>query len=181
MMVMMNCFCGMVDQRKAFSLISNQDHCSPCSLWRISDTTRAGFDPVQNLSSKVVQQCHKIIADNVKCLKVFEKAIEKKLPCRQLFCLFYERVSMGELVFTHRILLTSIKTSSQLDLNTFCKIIKNLSRTLRTVDFLENTFSKFISKVVCPKAVCKIYNYIVQNDSIIDAFLGISKNCNKNL
>ena len=27
MMMMMNRFCGMVDRRKAFSLISSQDHC----------------------------------------------------------------------------------------------------------------------------------------------------------
>ena len=26
-MMMMNCFCGMVDRRKKFSLISSQDHC----------------------------------------------------------------------------------------------------------------------------------------------------------
>ena len=27
LMMMMNCFCGMVEQQKAFSLISSQDHC----------------------------------------------------------------------------------------------------------------------------------------------------------
>ena len=27
MMMMMNCFCGMVDQQKVFSFISSQDHC----------------------------------------------------------------------------------------------------------------------------------------------------------
>ena len=27
MMMMMNCFCGIVDRRKAFSLISSRDHC----------------------------------------------------------------------------------------------------------------------------------------------------------
>ena len=38
-MIMMNCFYGMGDQRKAFSLISSQSS-SPS---RISDTTRAAF------------------------------------------------------------------------------------------------------------------------------------------
>ena len=27
MMMMMNCLCGMVDRRKAFSIISSRDHC----------------------------------------------------------------------------------------------------------------------------------------------------------
>ena len=37
---LLNCFCGMVDRRKAFSLIS---------------TPRAGFEPAQNLSSGLVE------------------------------------------------------------------------------------------------------------------------------
>ena len=51
MMMMMNCFCGMVDWRKAFSLISSWDHCQRSSPSRISDMLQAGFEPVQNLSS----------------------------------------------------------------------------------------------------------------------------------
>ena len=51
----MNWFCGMVDQRKAFSLISSWDHCQRSSLSRISDTPRAGFGPAQNLSSGFVE------------------------------------------------------------------------------------------------------------------------------
>ena len=38
-------------RRKAFSLISSRDQCQTCSPSGISDTTRAGFEPVQNLSS----------------------------------------------------------------------------------------------------------------------------------
>ena len=55
MMIMMNCFCGMVDWRKMFSLISSQDHCQRYSPSRISDTTRAGFEPAQNLSSGLAE------------------------------------------------------------------------------------------------------------------------------
>ena len=55
MMMMMNCFCGMVDRRKAFSLISSRDHCQRSSPSRISDTPRAGFEPAQNLSSDFVE------------------------------------------------------------------------------------------------------------------------------
>ena len=50
-MMMMNCFCGMVDQRKAFSLISSRDHCHRSSPSWISDTPLAGSEPAQNLSS----------------------------------------------------------------------------------------------------------------------------------
>ena len=54
MMMMMNCFCSMVDWQKAFSLISSRDHCQRSSPSRISDTLRAGFEPAQNLSSDFV-------------------------------------------------------------------------------------------------------------------------------
>ena len=39
-MMMMNCFCGMVDRRKALSLIFSRDHCQRSSPTRISDTPR---------------------------------------------------------------------------------------------------------------------------------------------
>ena len=48
-------FCGMVDRRKAFNLISSQDHCERSSPSHISDTLQAGFEPVQNLSSGCVE------------------------------------------------------------------------------------------------------------------------------
>ena len=55
MMKMMNCFCDMVGQRKAFSLISRRDHCQWSSPSRISDTPQAGFEPAQDLSSGLVE------------------------------------------------------------------------------------------------------------------------------
>ena len=51
MMMMMNCFWGMVDRRKTFSLFSSADHCQRSLPSRISDTPRAGFEPEENLSS----------------------------------------------------------------------------------------------------------------------------------
>ena len=48
MVMMMNCFCGMVDRRKAFGLVSSRDHCQGSSPLRISDRLRAGFEPAQN-------------------------------------------------------------------------------------------------------------------------------------
>ena len=43
MLMTVNCFCGMVVRRKAFSLISSWDDCQRSSPLRISDTLRAGF------------------------------------------------------------------------------------------------------------------------------------------
>ena len=54
-MMMKNYFCGMVDQQKEFSLISNQDHCQKSSPSQISDMLRAGFECAQNLSSGLVE------------------------------------------------------------------------------------------------------------------------------
>ena len=55
LMMMMNCFCGMVDRRKVFNLISGRDHCQISSPLWISDTPWAGFEPAQNLSSGLDQ------------------------------------------------------------------------------------------------------------------------------
>ena len=55
MTMMMNCFCGMVDRRKDFGLISSRDHCQRSLLSRISDTPRAGFEPAQKLSSGLAE------------------------------------------------------------------------------------------------------------------------------
>ena len=46
---------GMVDRRKMFSLISSRDLCQRSSPLRISDTTRAGFEPAENLSLSFVK------------------------------------------------------------------------------------------------------------------------------
>ena len=51
----MNCFYGMVDRRKTFSLISSRDHCQRSSPSRISDTPQEGFGPAENLSSGLIE------------------------------------------------------------------------------------------------------------------------------
>ena len=48
MMMTMSCFCGMVDRRKAFILITIRDHCQRSSPSRIFDTLRARFEPARN-------------------------------------------------------------------------------------------------------------------------------------
>ena len=66
MMMMMNCICGMVDRRKAFSLISSRDHCQRSLPSRISNTPRGGFEPAQNLSLGFIEwSCSVVITQNV--------------------------------------------------------------------------------------------------------------------
>ena len=55
MMMTMNCFCGMVDRQKAFSLSSSRDHCQRSSPSQIFHTLQAGFEPAQNLSLGLVE------------------------------------------------------------------------------------------------------------------------------
>ena len=69
MMMIMNCFCGMVDQRKVISLISSRDHCQRSSPSRISDTSRARFEPAQNLSSGLVEWSCAVVIKHVKYVK----------------------------------------------------------------------------------------------------------------
>ena len=54
-MMMMICFCGMVDRQKTCSLISSWGHCQRFSPSRISDTPPAGFEPALNLSLGLVE------------------------------------------------------------------------------------------------------------------------------
>ena len=54
MIMMMNCYCGKVDRRKAFSLTLSQDHGQRSSPWQISDTPGIS-KPLQNLSSGLVE------------------------------------------------------------------------------------------------------------------------------
>ena len=53
--MMMNCFCGMVHQRKEFRLFLSWDHCQKSSPSRTSNISQAGFEPVQNLSSGFIE------------------------------------------------------------------------------------------------------------------------------
>lgn len=40
---LMNCFYGVVDRRKALSLVSSRDHCLSVSPSQLIDTPQAGF------------------------------------------------------------------------------------------------------------------------------------------
>ena len=56
MMMMINYFCGTVDRRKTFRVISSRGHFQRSSPLSISNTLQAGFQPVQNLSSDLLEQ-----------------------------------------------------------------------------------------------------------------------------
>ena len=73
MMMMLNCFCGIADQRKALSLISSRDHCQRSSPWWISDMPRAWFEPVQNLSADCVEWSCTVVITTTLNLPVFDQ------------------------------------------------------------------------------------------------------------
>ena len=77
MTMKMNCFCGMADQQKAFHLISSQDHCQRSSPSRISNIPQAGFEPVQNLSSGLVEwSCAAVITTTPQQIRPSQSARE---------------------------------------------------------------------------------------------------------
>ena len=95
MMMMLNCFCGMVDRRKAFSFISSRDHCQRSSPSQISDTPRAGFEPAQDLSSDFVElSCAAVITTTPHVAAVIGKSAVinigiKKFSLHEIFyCIF---------------------------------------------------------------------------------------------
>ena len=57
----LNCFCGMVDRRNGFSVISSRDHCQRSSPSRISYTPRALFESAQSLSSGLVEWSRTVV------------------------------------------------------------------------------------------------------------------------
>ena len=70
--MMTNCFCGMVDRQKAFSLVSSQDHCQRFSPSQSSDTPRAGFKPAENPSSESTEGiCAVMITTTSRCHQIF--------------------------------------------------------------------------------------------------------------
>ena len=65
---MMNCFCGMVEWRRAFSLVSTRDHRQRSSPSRISETPWAEFETAQNLSFRLVEwSCAAVITTTPSC------------------------------------------------------------------------------------------------------------------
>ena len=84
-MMIMNCFCGKVDRRKAFSLISSQDHCQRFSPSWISDTPRAEFEPEQNLSSGLVEWTCTVVITTAPQRSGYKDIFYKNILTRKFF------------------------------------------------------------------------------------------------
>ena len=80
MMMKMMINCGMVDQQKVFLLISSLDHGQRSSPSQICDMPRAGFEPVQHLSSGLTEwSCAVVITLIIyKSLRVGDDKDQKK-------------------------------------------------------------------------------------------------------
>ena len=63
LVMMMNYFCGMVDQQNALSIFFSQDHYQKFSPSQISDTSRSEFEPSQSLSSNLSVLDSKLISN----------------------------------------------------------------------------------------------------------------------
>ena len=144
MMMMMNCFCGMVDQQKAFSLISSRDHWQRSSPSRISDMPRAGFEPVQKLSLGFVEwSCAVVITTTPQ--HHFEHLQSRKSDWLQ-FKTFYLRNHVQDFILTHFTFCGRCDFTSMLKLWNrmwrLKKIVKSkLKRLLKL--FLSNNFFSF--------------------------------------
>ena len=147
MMMMMNSFCGMVDRRKALSLISSRYHCQRSSPSRIFDTPRAGFEPAQNLSSGFVEwSCPVVITttprrhDIPRDIYSFHMSI---FPLNQLIAFFYRHYnSIQSLWFPHSFSL----------LNHCCDFNSNL--------FFINPFFIFFKSININSFLLYVINYI---------------------
>ena len=89
MMMIINCFCGITDRRKEFSLIPSRDHCQGSSPSRISDTPPTGFECVQKLISDLVEWGYAAVIatipqrhyfGNFKCDSMQNKSITTFVP-----------------------------------------------------------------------------------------------------
>ena len=64
LMIIMNCFCGMVDYKKTLILITSWEICQTLSPSWNSGTRQAGFVPAQNLSSHLVEWSCALVITN---------------------------------------------------------------------------------------------------------------------
>ena len=84
----MNCFCGLVDQRKALTLISSWNNCGGVSLSQTSDMPQAGFESLPTLSSDFVKWDCAVVITNTQLHDhhtIFDKLI---IECnfRESYC-----------------------------------------------------------------------------------------------
>ena len=95
--MIMNCFCGMVGRRKAFSLISSRDHCQRSSPSWISDTPRAGFEPAQNPSSDFVEWSCAVVITTIPRQKSWKRTCAGFNPVTPLHFYLKNFLTSGEI------------------------------------------------------------------------------------
>ena len=88
LMMMMHCFCSMVDRRKTLSLISSRDHCQRLSPWRISNRPRAGFKSVQNLGPDLVEWSWAVVTTNFNLVFYILFSLENVMLSSTYFAFF---------------------------------------------------------------------------------------------
>ena len=88
-MTMMNCFCEMVDQQKALSLISSREHCQRFSPLQISDhnttSTLSSPTPIyQKIEVNFFQLISEVVVEIFETLQINGKSFHRGLsrPCQ---------------------------------------------------------------------------------------------------
>ena len=96
-------FCGMVDRRKKFSLISSPDQCQMSSPSQVSDMPRAELEPAQNLSSRIVEwSCAVAVTSTPRHLTLFLQVIVSMICIVLLFLdiLKYLHMCLHKVLYT---------------------------------------------------------------------------------
>ena len=148
MIMMINCFCGMVHRRKEFSLISRWDQCQRSSPSRISDTPRARSKPMQNLSSGLVDWSCAVVVTTTP-------------PRDNRWYYVRDSIRSQILVNTGGVNLWAFSHSMQLSNpleHKACFLIDIFKSTLISLKFLKNTTGSFFHST----AVFKINNMSIQ-------------------
>ena len=148
-MMMMNCFCGMVDQQKTFSLMSSWDHYQRSSPLQIFDTLR--FESAQNLRSGLVEWS---------CAVVITTTLQRQFR----FNSWYNQLTLTEPVLVSFLLLTLdkflfpevISKINYFNIQEFLR--KNIAQSLRgkTVVCLFVVKSWIIAKRESSKRCCSL-------------------------
>ena len=153
MMMMMNCFCGMVDLRKALSFISSWDHCQRFSTSQISDTPRAGFEAAQNTSSDFVEGIFPVVITTTPwCVMITTtpSASKRSTTSRNhWFCNWF--ISNPKLTFKWRFFHLRYKTFL-IYLKLWQKLFQNVATKIKTPSFQSDkvvfhTKSRYTTKV----------------------------------
>ena len=92
-------FCGMVNWRRVFSLISSRDHSQRSLPFWISDTLQAEFEPAQSLSLGFVKwSCAAVITTTYTTVPQLSEEIIYNNFLRQLWCCGVVAITVAHLL-----------------------------------------------------------------------------------